>query len=63
MTDVDEAADTSGGRRRGSRRSAREGRAGKKPMPLWLESIVLLGIALALAVLPEGITTSRTRPP
>ncbi|WP_245604212.1 signal peptidase I [Nocardioides aequoreus] len=51
MTDVDEATDTSGGRRR----RRKEQRAGKKPMPLWLESVVLLGIALALAVLIKAL--------
>ncbi len=50
MTNVDEAADPPGGSGDRSRRKST-----KKPMPLWQETILLLGLALVLAIVIKSL--------
>lgn len=50
MTDVDEAAPTPAGRRRGRKQAG-----AKKPMPLWQETILLLALALVLAIVIKSL--------
>ena len=48
MTNVDDAPDTSEGDRSGKK-------SAKKPMPLWQETILLLGLALVLAIVIKSL--------
>ena len=49
MTDVDEAAQAHESPR------GRRGRSGKKPMPLWQETLLLLALALVLAIVIKSL--------